>query len=958
MQSRNWRRASVAVHPESAPISRTNSDLSLHPPMRRRSMIQTPGVATRTRPGPVPSRSTRTSLRHSHPPTPSLSRQPSFEPNEHRFLSLPPLPTTLRVDGDLPRVHTPKDTDYGTTGAFKFGTLRITNGSPVSTPNTAAFSESGPEKTKPHNTPADYFVSEPLREIDVKSGRDQVPGQPFAQPAATQNPDIIPADLVGPMDEAADKSTLPTLSITVPDMGMGGQSTSKLQLSPIVVPEKAPASPVLKVQSRQAAVDDDLFEDDSQAELSTIEVLDVRIDSNAKSLPPQPVEPTQTVSQGVKRSDSGFVSNSKSDSSQSRNSLAKADSGYSSNVSLHSVHKGRKSSKTDNEATRDSTESERELSKARSRASQKALEVQLANPTVSGGDDCIVKTPQSDKAPTPPPKDDLFLKPLSLRDTGRDSERTAPATAGTIHRRPLRQQPPSISTSQNEDNNGIKSPESVPVTPASSRSEESSSSLSIGNSTQKPGRLQRLLSLRNSPFSKHPYTVHETHAVDGKVPSIPRDVEQKLREHTGLFPMTTKRLALRSQMSKETLKTILSVGSLELTKEDELPPTPTFFDDSEDEEMEVEAAIVGERSLKQTFKNAAASMMPNRKPIVRKPVPTRRESQKQKPEHMVNDDSMLPLEAELTSYCSVNSSLGSNAYDLAARAMKPSVPPGRSLSMTTGRDHYLQLRTYSLHSAPSSIVSNSGMASSTTSSHESQRMVKRTSSPPVSMATRGSFRMPPPRSPLSPTGPAVLRKKSREQIPGPTASSAGAAPDRRMDHHASLDSILQARSTVGPQQQTTNLTPPRPSSANSRRSSISSARSDFVRETRTLQSYNQNVTGPALKHQSSLDGFGRNQLRGVYVPRPAHQGPGFGAPSQFDTPSRHWNPQNSSRFVDDGLDPSHLASVPPYVRRVHHRRHLSAGSRPYYQQLGGGNAPYRILHSYNSPAYRNAPIWG
>lgn len=888
-----------------------------------------------------------------------MSRQPSFDTNENHFLSLAPLPTPLRVNGDLSRLHTPKDTDYATTGAFKFGSLRITNGSPVSTPNTAAFSGIGVEKSKSNVTPADYFASKSSRETGVTSGKDQAPAQPSAQPAAAPNSATKPTVSVEPVYDAADKSSaLPTLSITVPDLGVGGQYTSELRLSPVVVPEMAPASPVLKIQSRQAAVDDDLFEDDSQAELSAIEVLDVRIDLNAKGLPPQPVESTPTVSQGVKRSDSGFVSNSKSDSSQSRNSLAKADSGYSSNVSLRSVQKGRKSAKKDSEAARNSTESERELSKTRNRASQKALEIQLANPLVGGGDDCTITTPQSDKAPTPPPKDDFPMKQLFRSDTGRESERTTSATAATIHRKPVRQQPPSINTSQIEDRNGVKSPESVPATPASSRSEESSSSLSIGNSTQRPGRLQRLLSLRSSPFSKHPYTVYETHAVDSKVPSIPKDVEEKLREHTGLFPMTTKRLALRSQLSKETLKTILSVGSLELTKEDDLPPTPTFFDDSDGEEGRMESAIGGERSLRQTFKNAAASMMLNRKPITRKPVPARKESPKQIPEHRVKEDSMLPLEAELTSYNSVSSSLGSNAYDLAARALKPSMPPGRSLSMTTGRDHYLQLRTYSLHSAPST-VSDNGMASSTILSYEDQRIVRRTSSPPVSMATRGSFRMPPPRSPGSPKGPAVLRKKSREIIPGSTSSSpAGPPPDRRMDHHNSLDSILQARSTVEPRYQTTSLSPPRPSSANSRHSSMSSARSDFVRETRNLQSYSQNGTGPVLKHQSSLDGFGRSQLHGFYVPRPAHQGPGFGSPSQFDGPSRHWNPQNSSRLVDGGLDPSQPGSVPPYVRRGHHHRNLSAGSRPYYQQSGGGHAPYRILHSYNSPAYRNAPIWG
>ncbi|CAK7236290.1 hypothetical protein SEUCBS140593_009570 [Sporothrix eucalyptigena] len=50
------------------------------------------------------------------------------------------------------------------------------------------------------------------------------------------------------------------------------------------------------------------------------------------------------------------------------------------------------------------------------------------------------------------------------------------------------------------------------------------------------------------------------------------------------------------------------------------------------------------------------------------------------------------------------------------------------------------------------------------------------------------------------------------------------------------------------------------------------------------------------------------------------------------------------------------ARPPPNVPRGSHHRNRSMGSR--HGPVPGPQAPYRILHSYNSPAYRGVPIWG
>ncbi|KAF3765067.1 hypothetical protein M406DRAFT_70433 [Cryphonectria parasitica EP155] len=623
---------------ESTVISRSNSEISLHPPMRRRSIIQTPGVATRTRPSPNVTRSRRSSLRHSHPPTPNMSRQPSFETDDSRFLSLPPLPVPIRVSEDAPRVLTPKDTDYSTTGAFKFGSLRITNGSPVSTPSTAAISRGPAEISRPYASGGvDYFASAPSRDTDMPSAAVEdlvqsstVPQEPLFSKSGSVR-DVVP------------QAQLPPLSITTASHGTDASDilSPASQTSPVVeIQQKAPASPVLKTQSRQAAVDDDLFEDDDQPEISGVEVLDIRLDPNAKSLPPQPVDWSQQGTQGIARSDSGFESNAKSESSQSCNSLTKADSGYSSNMSLRSLRNEKIQSTLEREAERSSTESERDSSLVLGREPRRSLETQVTKP-MGALEVSAANSAHSDKAPTPPPKDDVSLKP-----TSQPSKQTA--GPGVTPRKVARPQPAAIDTNKGKDKRGLRSPGSAPSTPASVRSEDSTSSLSIGNNTQKPGRLQRFLSLNHS--ARQSLTVHETHTFDNEVPSVPKEVEDKLREHTGLFPTTARRLALKSQISKETLKTILSVGSLEISKDNELPATPTTPDGDDDKTIR-DSDDSQESSLKQAFssvqtnfKSGAVSVVQHRRDIPRKPVPTPRPSQDQGlTQQALRDDSMLAL---------------------------------------------------------------------------------------------------------------------------------------------------------------------------------------------------------------------------------------------------------------------------------------------------------------------------
>lgn len=110
-------------------ISRVGSETSLFASVRRRSVIQTPGLATRKTDEQIPSK--KTSQRRSFPPTPvlaSVGRQDSLDSMSSRVMSLPPPPKFSSIDA-ADRVQTPSGGEYyRQLGDVAFGSLRITNG--------------------------------------------------------------------------------------------------------------------------------------------------------------------------------------------------------------------------------------------------------------------------------------------------------------------------------------------------------------------------------------------------------------------------------------------------------------------------------------------------------------------------------------------------------------------------------------------------------------------------------------------------------------------------------------------------------------------------------------------------------------------------------------------------------------------------------------------------------------
>ncbi|KAH8907787.1 hypothetical protein BR93DRAFT_566261 [Coniochaeta sp. PMI_546] len=994
-----WKSSNPINPPQasSTPISRANSDLSLYTPVRRRSVIQTPGVATRTRTltSPAPP---KPNFRYSHPPTPSMSRQQSLESMRSGVISMPP---RILDPDSMPRVVTPSELEYKSIGAFKLGSLRITNGaaSPLSPELERKGKHGGPSSSATRER-TDYFTA-PLvgqhETIEAPDDKTQiiVSPQPRASNLSPIAASFMEAEAARAPPEVDVKHSTPKL-IELPQ-----EFLAEISFTPFSLADSRPLSPELQTTSKHTAIEDDLFDDDGNLEYSTVEVLDVRLDLNAKSQAASSQLDTQVSLKSFTRTDSGFVSASSPSSEAPLKPLTKADSGYSSNVSLRSFTTA-KSQATESELTQI-------LDKYISTSGASAVGEQQPQTPVRQS---LERPAEPQRAPPPPPvppKDLVPTSPSRLSGSSvlnkaltglKEARLSTPSSSAKSRHTPS----PISGTRSNET--GPRSPDSLPRTPLSARSDVSASALSIGSGSTRPSKLQRLLS--GARRSSHgPPMVHLTHALDKAViPSIPQEVETKLHEHTGLFPMTTKRLALKPQQSKDTLKTIFSVGSMEVSL-DAMNPTrtasPALSDGMTDHDESHARHIV--HSVQNSLAHAAAHIIP-RKPIARKPIPIPRASAARRESRSTQDaetEMIMAAEAELASYTSISSSLGNNPYDAAVMAMGEkaggrSLPPavaGRTMSLTASVERNLYMNVRKVPSA-SSLVDRQGIALPSPLLPREPIAVqpkKTKTPPPVSMMTRPNSSLRVPRSlrhhqsaqslsrkssresvhsypaAVPPVQPSLSRKNSREnvqsypsyqQAPPPMREQAISPPPiPRMDPRRSMSLRGQNLQQGMSAPYRAPSWEPQAHNGLSRRSSMSSMDSGSRNNSFSSSRSHQSIQVPrpastqpqlgrpnqALRHRASYDGYSNGMNRG----HPPSMSNGYTAPAPVKPIiDPRWNSnRQSTQFKQD-----QYGVYPPHVPRGHHRNR-SVGNHGYPV-----NAPYRVLHSYNSPAYRNAPIWG
>ncbi|KAI0119532.1 hypothetical protein F4814DRAFT_447348 [Daldinia grandis] len=941
------RRPSIPEAPP--PITQSNSDLSLYAPMRRRSFM-TPGVATRE--VPTDSDLPKLKTRYSVPSTPA--RRESMESMGTGTASLP---HRLTNPEPAPRALTPCEAEYTQTGAFKLGTLRITNGSPARSPARSPVrdldSYTKHEETgilAINGTAEDYF------------GMAQAAPTNYTQPQNSEVPVPNVKAQINP-NAAGAASSCSTSSQKLSEL------SDEHQTSPTALNDGKLIIPDIYVTSKHTAIEDKLFDDDDGDEFSSVEVLDVRVDPNAKSRPPctKPAAGERN-SKEISRSDSGIASPT---SEYSVAPLSKADSGYSSSVSLRSFSS--RPQAPDKDRTVDA------MSDTSAKQSRRAGELEATSPIIAAAN---VDISESSNEPSPPPvpmKDPHLVALASPKIPGELSpqfQRT-PRALGVSQPTHVPERVMSPRDMRNHPSRSIESYQ------ASLRSPPTSSpGRSITTGFRKPGKLQRFLS-----GSRAPLTTHNTHPIGyARVPAVSRDMHAKLQRHAGSRPISFRKLALRSAASKETLGTILSVGSAELLQDEDLSPKTLGGQIiAPDRNQGTPASIES--------KGTDNSSTLSKKSVRRKPVPARSYNTSPKPPTTIKispENKLVQVASHRTNNGDPNNSTNIIAANNRTRystyiSRQPS--PSAMVGYTEKESRMINTRrSYEFAQGKS----HSAISLELPPPIPSSRFSK--SPPPVSMRTRniGSLRAPspvrskstPPENMGRPVRPPYSHRGGRDSNLGtPDISGTFAANQTAVSRRSSRENFQsyspgQARhyvdrSSTLPGPNGVQPTGFRPEAADQAPSwdiqidhgpSLSRRSSDYSRRSSLAsQSSRQSAatTGPAFFRQSH---HSQPDL-------PLHRRPSYDEYNIVpqDSCARDNGPypslsRNGQIYVSDPWSGRSMSLPQQWDQQCdqrtqhpthpprHHTRHQSMDRQ-------GNTTPYRVLHSYNSPAYRHLPIW-
>ncbi|KAK6860287.1 hypothetical protein PG995_003923 [Apiospora arundinis] len=898
------------AYPSDVSITRASSDISMYTPMRRRSFL-TPGLATRTNPiPPIPHKS---HARYSMPPTPSPRDSSDFL----EIGMFAARPSTATQPESIPRAVTPSDEEYAHTGAFKLGTLRITNGSPVTSP-----------------------ASQVETEFHLASGLKQSQDY-FQQPQILE----LGADL-------------PKLEEGIAHSHLTPGFLPQICVSPIRLDEMKVEIEELQTTSKTTAMEDDLFEVEQPEEVQA-EVLDVRVDPSAKSLPRPKLAVENRHSKEIGRSDSGIVASPTSDYSQQ--SLSKADSGYSSNVSLRSFQKAGAAQK-------------RELSNKFALDSPPDTpnkETSILQIPISASPDLTDSSLSRDGTPPPVPEKDVPIKSIEKEHQKETSGRHHVWSLGrtAFSKRTKSSAPPAI----NPQNQHIlpHAAEASPLSPTGS----AMSIGSLSSITRKNGKLHRFLS-SGSRKAQETQARAPPQPENTEMPPVPQIVEANFADYVGPLPLPLKRWQIRPEPSKETLGTIMSVGSAEY---DHSPNSPR------------EAIVPRLRSDGQCIATSAAlqSVIPATsatEPIARKPVPIWKSMTTSRP-----SSSASPLASAITSEPEVipsppnASASGGRARNFstsssARSGLRKSHVRQRSSTMNAQIEKDMTMRYSVAANITPSFASNEIPPASPDTLSKRIR-----SPPPVSMRTRnnGDFIKPPARAQSTPPSAmrqvlsrkssregvksyplplkqgSLSRRSSREAIQGypPSAEDyRGCAPvSPTMPHLSRRLSVAFSTESGSFRRPNWDVQPDHHSGLHSGSSSATQSRQNsFTSQTSQQMHVIPRPRLAPLHKRYSYDGYSLQQFQ-------AHEDTILPETEQVlvrdNGPYPSMPHKDGHEYVTDPWSGRPMPQVignqgryPPYVPRGH-CRNRSLGTDQ-------GQAPYRVLHSYNSPAYKNAPIWG
>ncbi|RSL70241.1 hypothetical protein CEP54_001918 [Fusarium duplospermum] len=916
------------------PISRTNSDVSLYMPMRRRSVIQKPGVATRAHHSNHPI-SSKSSFRNSHPPSPSQTRHNSIESDLVRRMSLPSIPSRTQSPE---RVTTPTEADYRQLGGMKFGSLRITNGAPVATP-----------------VPEDDVKAQGVSESAWVSPREGY--FDVVDPSTLANPNV--AELSEPVTAA--------------------RGSVAEQLS-------GPAKP--------RTCGSEMSETGNADSFPVAEVLDVREDPNAKPSPEKiQLELENKMLKGLTRTDSGFIPSPSSESTSTRPAASKVDSGYSSNVSLRSLPSLR-SAATD-----------------RSTMTSDRLDSDVTG--ISSPSDCN-STRTSSLAPSqtpnrlpihlevPPPSTDDEASTCPTTPTSPTSQTTRSFSSFALG---SRRRLSSLTSTKSEVRTSKSGPEvPVPIIITDDQAEKQLSS--PPRSDDATGRkLYRFLS---GTRKKGPPKVRKVRTIEREDPTHPPPT-QELRGLVAGIKSTPQTPGLRGEPSKDTLQTILSEGNQD-------PKNGQKDASAGSANPETPRKISRRHSWRQSIVQMFGSRSPSVAPVAEQaetpqttqPRPTSGVERRVTQPNMTRS----PRNGGPRQVPRKHSSSSSNS----ASPTKASMPRS-ALRDRRDKPELAHLRTNV--SAPN--LSETRRSPHSPARSELNSALRTRTSPPVSMQTRsakpsrgksqGHSRSMTPSHPLNSSRPTSSRRlslpqdlsrstlQSRHSIQAAQARSYAEPRSPNWSAAMTLDAgsqqvqasqqprVLSYSSTGVQQSVVTNsqVRQHRRASAPPQGFQVanvprSRSHTTLLQQQQQLQIQQQQQQQFEIqqRHQQQLQ-IQQHQQQIQIQQQQLHQQQQQLQQQQLQQRVQHqsqsslqaWTPVEAYN-LNQQLQQNYMLQNPgvvygtPALIQQHpdiyvtnpgagytaHRRASSQGS------AYGQNPPFRVLHSYNSPAYRGAPIWG
>lgn len=705
-QSEASKRQSIFQQEDNSPqigkalSTRTNSDTTLYGPIRRRSLLQH-GVATRTSYVEPDARQSLPSQRQSSADMQNYYYNPS-KPTSSPLDDLAALVPSPDFVVPAPRTETPTELDYGHIGAFKLGSLRITNGAASPAPSSHGRAASlGAEE--------DYIMAGEARKsvesghrhgLSQRSNTLSVPAEAIKAPwivrsesPLRQSHDIryepLTIDTHLPLDpsfamfdfEGTEKLFKRTESPTKAQE-LANEYMQDIAPSPFSFENSPPVSPGFQVTSKHMAVEDDLFE-------------------------PEPDTPTDLAIHMPRSFDSGYVGGepssvptkaAKGPRELARKPLAKADSGYSSNVSLRSFKKDPSPPAKEAPPTPPKEPVSRVASSTYSVQSEATIRAKRSLPALPAEE---IPEPPSRQPPPAPVKEQSFqtspriIQPPPVPQKAAEQASAPPqsyaAAKPTQHRQQSMLPVPKVETFVREES------------PANS---EISTSSTNSSSRWRP-KLNKRESQQQRTQNEEVFTVQafRTPSEPFRIPPPSAEARRKLEERVEAFPVAcfpntvAGTVGLRRSSSKETLGTIFSVGSAEVRDElsfarlqgdlPPIPPMPTII-------QEPVPHPKPEVSRRNTYQAPAQFplQVPRQgrqsyQPVSRERGPSPgqranwgRQSLQPMPRDRPAPRQQQDFEAHVTSLDTISSSIGRSPYDVAKPAPAPKSVNERAKSMT------------------------------------------------------------------------------------------------------------------------------------------------------------------------------------------------------------------------------------------------------------------------------------